>query len=167
MTDSTTSPTIHPDHMACRGCNNFHEFEGEMTCIDLHNFDGPVPKPAPCFEFHESFVEALKNHNAIVRLYGESSPEQCRAMIQAMEVAPPHITDEIHDMACDMGIMPAPSGCLDNGEPLFSLEAIADHLGIPPEEAERAMREMLAERESLGLSNAGVIAGRQQIHTIN
>lgn len=44
MTESTTSPTIHPDQLACRGCNNFLEIEGEMECINLHSFDGAVPK---------------------------------------------------------------------------------------------------------------------------
>ena len=167
MTESTNYPTIHPDQLACRGCVNFHEIDGVMECVDLNSFDGPVPKPAPCFAFHQSFLDALKSHNAIVRQYGEDSPEQRRAMMILMEVSPPHIIDEIHDIACDMGIMPAPSGYSDDGTPLFSMEAIANHLGITPEEAELAAREMLADRESIGLSNSGVVTGPGHINTIN
>lgn len=162
-----TTPTIHPEDKACRGCNNFHEVEGEMTCVNLISWDGDVPTPAPCFEFHQSFVDALKNHNAIVRQYGEDSPEQRRAMMVLMEASPPHIVEEIHGIACDMGIMPAPTGCLDDGTKLFSLDEIAVHLGIPPEEAEKALQEMMAEREQLGLSSAGIVTDTQQINSIN
>lgn len=167
MTESTTSPTIHHDQLACRGCNSFHEIEGEMACINLISWHGEVPKPAPCFEFHESFVEALKNHNAIVRQYGQDSPEQRRAMAILMDVSPPHIIDEIGDIASGMGLMPKTSGCLEDETPMYSLDEIAERLGIPPEEAEKALQEMMAERESLGLSNAGIVTNPEQINSIN
>lgn len=162
-----THPTIHPNQLACRGCNSFAEHDGEMECMNLISFDGGVPNAPPCFEFHQSFLEALKNHNAIVRQYGDDSQEQRRAMAILMEVSPPHIIEEIHGIACDMGIMPAPTGCLDDGTRLFSLNEIAANLGVPPEEAERALQQMLADREALGLSNAGIVTNPQQIHAIN
>jgi hypothetical protein len=163
-----TYPTIHPDQLACRGCSKFAELdEGEMECLDLISFDGGVPKAPPCFEFHTSFTEALKNHNAIVRQYGENSPEQRRAMALLMDVSPPHILDEIHDIACEIGLMPKASGCLDDGTQMYSLDEIASSLGIPPKEAEKALQEMMAERESLGLSNAGIVTNTHQINAIN
>lgn len=93
MTESTTSSTIHPDQLACRGCVNFGELDGEMECMNLISFDGGVPKAPPCFEFHSSFLEALKSHNAIVHRCGAGSPEQRRALVILMDVSPPDLIE--------------------------------------------------------------------------
>jgi hypothetical protein len=55
----------------------------------------------------------------------------------AMELAPDELKDEMADMAREMGLMP---------------------------EAEEAMHKMLAEREALGLSNAGIVTDAARIH---
>lgn len=86
-----TAPTIHPDQLACRGCNNFAEHDGEMECMNLIHFDGGAPNAPPCFEFHQSFLEALKNHNVINHQCGEGSPEQREALVILMNVSPPEI----------------------------------------------------------------------------
>lgn len=86
-----TAPTIHPDQLGCRGCNSFAEHDGEMECADLIHFHGGVPPAPPCFKFHASFVEALKNHNAINHQCGEGSPEQREALVILMNVSPPEI----------------------------------------------------------------------------
>jgi hypothetical protein len=65
--------TIHPDQLACRGCTKFDELDGQMECMNLIHFSGGVPDAPPCFEFHESFLDALHRHNAIVNRYGARS----------------------------------------------------------------------------------------------
>lgn len=89
MTESTTSPTIHPDQLACRGCINFSELDGAMECMNLISFDGGVPNAPPCFEFHLSFLDALKSHNTNLHQCGAGSPEQRQALVFLMEVSPP------------------------------------------------------------------------------
>lgn len=51
-----------------------------------------------------------------------------------------------------------------DGSPMFRLEDIAERLGVSPAEAEEAMHKMLAEREALGLSNAGIVKDAALIH---
>lgn len=86
-----TYPTIHPDQLACRGCTNFAELDGEMECMNLISFDGGAPNAPPCFEFHHSFLEALKSHNVINHQCGAGSPEQREALVILMNVSPPEI----------------------------------------------------------------------------
>ena len=50
---------------------------------------------------------------------------------------------------------------------MFSLNEITARLGIPPQEAEKALQEMMTKRESFGLSNAGAITHRQPTHAAN
>lgn len=83
-----THPTIHPEQLACRGCNNFAEHDGEMECMNLISYEGGVPNAPPCFEFHPSFLEALKNHNVINHQRGAGSPEQREALVILMNVSP-------------------------------------------------------------------------------
>ena len=68
------------------------------------------------------------------------------------------------DMAREMGLMPEAYGYLDDGSPMYRLEDIAERLGVSPAEAEEAMHKMLAEREALGLSNAGIVTDAARIH---
>lgn len=87
-----TYPTIHPDQLACRGCSNFAEQDnGEMECMNLISFDGGVPNAPPCFEFHHSFLDALKSHNVINYQCGAGSPEQREALVILMNISPPEI----------------------------------------------------------------------------
>ena len=55
-------------------------------------------------------------------------------------------------------------GYLDDGSPVFSLEAIADKLGVSPEEAEKSFQEMVAVRQELGLPIDGVITDLGKVH---
>lgn len=88
-----THPTIHPQQRACRGCINFAELDGEMECMNLISFEGEAPKAPSCFEFHSSFIEALKSHNAINHQCGAGSPEQRKALVTLIEVSPPDIIE--------------------------------------------------------------------------
>lgn len=86
-----STPMIHPDQLPCRGCTHFAELDGEMDCMNLIHFDGGVPNAPPCFEFHPSFLEALKSHNVINHQCGAGSPEQREALMILMNVSPPEI----------------------------------------------------------------------------
>ncbi|MBK9312626.1 MAG: hypothetical protein IPN12_18305 [Rhodocyclaceae bacterium] len=113
------------------------------------------------------FMEAIKRHRRLVDTLGMDHPDTMRAMMLAMELAPKELIDEFGDMAREMGLMPEADGYLmtvHDGSPMFRLEDIAERLGVSPAEAEEAMHKMLAEREALGLSNAGIVTDAARIH---
>ncbi len=110
------------------------------------------------------FMEAIKRHRRLVDTLGMDHPDTMRAMMLAMELAPKELIDEFGDMAREMGLMPEATGYLDDGSPMFRLDDIAERLGVSPAEAEEAMHKMLAEREALGLSNAGIVTDAALIH---
>lgn len=56
--------------------------------------------------------------------------------------APDELINLFHDKAKEMGLVPKPSGYLDNGDPVYSLEDIAKTHGISMDEAEKIAGEM-------------------------
>lgn len=110
------------------------------------------------------FRAAINAQLRLVETLGIDHPESMRAMVRAIELAPEELKNEMADMAREMGLMPEADGYLDDGSPMFRLEDIAARLGVPIAEAEEAMHKMLADREALGLSNAGVVTDAALIH---
>lgn len=110
------------------------------------------------------FMAAISKHLRLVEELGMDHPDTMRQMLLVMEVAPPAFVDEIHGMAKEMGLIPEASDYLEDGTPLYRLEDIAERLGVPPKEAEESLLRMLADREDLGLSNAGVVTDPARIH---
>lgn len=73
----------------------------------------------------------------------EKSPEAAEALQRMYDAAPESFRQEMHDMAVQMGLMPSvPDGYTDDGEPVYSLEGLANRLGLSPEEAQRAAEEL-------------------------
>lgn len=73
----------------------------------------------------------------------EKSPEAAEALQRMYDAAPESFRQEMHDMAVQMGLMPSvPDGYTDDGEPVYSLEGLADRLGVSPEDAQRAVTEL-------------------------
>ena len=57
-----------------------------------------------------------------------------------------------------MGLIPDhPSGYSDDGEALYSLQDIANHMGISLEEAEQHLQGLMEQRKAAGLDNNGVL----------
>lgn len=110
------------------------------------------------------FINAIRRHRQLVEILGMDHPDTMRAMLQAIELAPGELVDEMTDVALEMGVMPEAHGYLDDGSPMYQLEDIAAQLGVPMAKAEEAMHKMLAEREALGLSNVGVLRDSAPIH---
>ncbi|MCK3852122.1 MULTISPECIES: hypothetical protein [unclassified Pseudomonas] len=73
----------------------------------------------------------------------EKSPEAAEAFQRMYDAAPESFRQEMHDMAVHMGLMPSlPDGYTDDGEPVYSLEGLANRLGVSAEEAQRAVKEL-------------------------
>lgn len=110
------------------------------------------------------FMAAIQNHRRLVETLGMDHPETMRAMMLAMDCAPEEFIDEVFAEAQEMNLIPEADGYLEDGTPMIRLSDLAARLGIPPEEAEGRLLELMAEREALGLSNAGVVKGDALIH---
>ena len=104
---------------------------------------------------HPEFFKAMNHYRAMVKQYGEEHPITMQAFMLAFEYSPQHLKDEAYKMAEQY--LPKPSGCLDNGQPVYNLQDIADHHGITFEEAETNLLNMMQQREELGLSTDGVL----------
>jgi hypothetical protein len=159
----------------CIGCNLYQTLDGDDSpcCMNAIHWHGGTPRHPPCFEKAEYGNEmsltpesraAMNAHLRLVDTLGMDHPDTMRAMMLSMELAPAHIRDEISTMAHEMGLIPDADGYLEDGSPVFRLEDIAMRLGVSPAEAEETMHKMLAEREYLGLSNAGVVTDAALIH---
>jgi hypothetical protein len=110
------------------------------------------------------FVEAIERHLQLVDTLGVNHPDTMRTMVLAMELAPEELIDVFGDTLRKMGLMPEAEGYLEDGSPVFRLDDIAERLGASPEEAEEAMHKMVADREALGLSNAGIVTDAAMIY---
>lgn len=118
-----------------------------------------TPKPFP-----PAFSAAMHHYMSIEDQLGADHPDTKRAFIAAMALAPDWFMDDISRMGDEMDLLPQASGYLDDGSPVFSLEAIADKLGVSPEEAEKSFQEMVAVRQELGLPIDGVITDLGKVH---
>jgi hypothetical protein len=101
-------------------------------------------------------LAAVEECLRLVEILGENHPDTLRATMLALELAPEEIKAKVSAMARKLDLMPDACGYLADGTPMFSLGDVAEKLGMPPEEAEASLQAFLAERESLGLSNAGI-----------
>lgn len=54
---------------------------------------------------------------------------------EMMAYAPPEYHQAAHDLAVEMGLIPAqPDGYSDDGEPLYDMEAMCERLGVNPDD---------------------------------
>ena len=159
---NTTTKTSGPHN--CSGCVLYEDYDGTMMCTNAIHWHGGTPPDPECFQYTPAFLAAVDRHLWLVETLGMDHPDTQRAMMVSLELAPPHIHAMMGDMARDMGLIPETDGYLDDGSPMYRLEDIAERLGVSPAEAEEAMHKMLAEREALGLSNAGIVTDAARIH---
>lgn len=108
--------------------------------------------------FPPKFTQALRHYERIAVQHGEDSKQARDAFTQAMFKAPDWFKDEANDMAKQMGLIPAqPSGYSDDGEALYTLQDLANHMGISLDEAERHLHGLMEQRKAAGLDNNGVV----------
>lgn len=110
------------------------------------------------------FRAAMRKHLDLVDQLGANHPETIRAMMLSLELAPDEIKDEMSAMAAEMDLIPEASGYLDDGTPMYSLNDMAEKMGISIDEAEKRLQAFMADRETIGLSNAGIVTDSTLIH---
>lgn len=109
-------------------------------------------------------MAAVHHHLKLVEALGQDHPETKRAMLVAMELAPDEIQAQLTAKAKELDLIPEAMGYLADGSPMFSLHDMAKKLGMSTEEAESALKEIMAEREALGLPSEVLIDGDERIH---
>ena len=103
------------------------------------------------------FFKAFDHYKAMLKQYGDDHPITEQALILTMHYTPEHIKAEMHTKAKELNLLPPVSGYTDDGEPMYRLEDIAQHLGMSFEDAEQHLLQMMDNREKVGLSNDGVL----------
>ena len=89
------------------------------------------------------FLAAGRLYTSMCKAGLSHTPEAAAAFRHMYDAAPKSFRQEMHDMAVQMGLMPAvPDGYTDDGEPVYELEGMAKRLGIDPEEAKRKAEEL-------------------------
>lgn len=84
--------------------------------------------------------------------------------MEMLHYAPPEYLAVAEQVAEEMNLVPEPDCYTDDGTPLVSLEALAKHNGLSMGEAESTLDQFMADRESVGLPNAGIVKGVTNIH---
>jgi hypothetical protein len=91
------------------------------------------------------FKSALAEYRAHIDAGTEDTPAAMRAFRRLLDVAPPELLAEFHGEADRLGLIPKPDGYVD-GNPVYSVEAIAKQLGVSVQEIHQGMMEMEADR---------------------
>lgn len=103
------------------------------------------------------FFKAFDHYKAMLKQYGERHPITEQAFMMTLHYTPEHIKAEMNAKAKELNLLLPPSGYTDEGDPMYSLEDIAKHLGISFEEAEQQLLKMMDNRQQVGLSNDGIL----------
>lgn len=104
----------------------WHEF--------VHRLNGQVVTP--------EFIEAGRCSNALHADGKGRTAEGMKAFARMYDLAPEWFKDEMHGMAKSLSLIPEPAGYDDSGEPFYSLDAVADKLGVSPGELVDKAHEM-------------------------
>lgn len=129
----------------------------------VHQLSSAVLQPVQSRILPPEFSEAMHKYKAIVEQYGEESQEARISFMTAMQLAPDWFMDDVTSSMGD-DFLPQASGYLEDGQPVFSLEDIAEKFGVSIEDAAESLGEMMAVREELGLSNEGKFIHPSSVH---
>lgn len=91
-------------------------------------------------EYHPRFVEAAKELKRIAETHGEAAMyarEHAHLFRQMVEYAPPELQDIMTAKAKEMGLIPPTEHVDAQGNPVYSVEQIAAHFGLPVDEVQR------------------------------
>jgi hypothetical protein len=81
----------------CSGCECWQTIDGDdaPSCMNLILWINGTPRNPPCFQYSPKFLEAIRQHRQLTETLGESHTDTMRALILAMELAPPALVDEM------------------------------------------------------------------------
>jgi len=86
-------------------------------------------------------AQAKMDVDAAISTFGEDSQQARMAIAKAIQFLPDDIKAGLDAKAREMGLMPPASGYTTDGQPVFTVDAIASHFGMDPEEVMRDVGE--------------------------
>lgn len=84
---------------------------------------------------------AKKRVDTAIAQFGQDSQQARMAMAKAIQFLPDDIKADLDAKAREMGLMPPASGYTTDGQPVFTVDALASHFGMDPEEVMRDVGE--------------------------
>lgn len=98
---------------------------------------------------------------------GDDHPLARRLWLLVVATAPEWFVDEMHSMAQNMGLIPEPCACDDDGQKFYSLDALAAKVGVSPDEVRQQMAMLQAEAAAMGLPNAIQAKDVRELHRLH
>lgn len=79
-------------------------------------------------------LQAKMDVEIAIAKFGQDSDQARMAIAKAIQYLPEELKAGIDAKARELGLMPAASGYLESGDPVFTVEALANHFGMEPEQ---------------------------------
>lgn len=110
--------------------------------------------------FPPEFSALMQQYKDTSAGLGDDHPIARRLWLLVEATAPDWFRAEMQAIAREMELIPVARHCDDNGDPVFTLQELAEHLGVSVEQADTTFQKIRAERKALGLPIDGFqIAG--------
>lgn len=98
---------------------------------------------------------------------GDDHPLARRLWLLVMTTAPEWFMAEMHAMAQNMGLIPEATACDDTGQKFYSLDALAEKVGVSPDEVAQQMAMLQAEAAAMGLPDALQAKDLRELHRLH
>ncbi|MDD5175772.1 MAG: hypothetical protein PHQ05_05045 [Sterolibacterium sp.] len=123
----------------------------ETSAVAMDEDETPSPEFAHAAMEYGIYVDAGLTHLPTARA----------AMARMLEYAPPSLQRRLHVKAQSLGLIPAPTGYLDDGTAVYALDNLAAHLGMSPDEVKAS----LGGAQETGENHPAALS-RAAIHTV-
>lgn len=98
---------------------------------------------------------------------GDDHPLVRRLRLALLTTAPSWFVAEMSAMAKEMDLIPEPCAIDDDGQKFYSLDALAEKLGIPADEVAQHMAMLKADAAAMGLSDAIQTKDARELHPLH
>ena len=118
-------------------------------------------------QFPAEFSALMQQYRDTAAGLGDDHPITRRLWLLLMTTAPSWFVAEMHAMAQNMGLMPEPCACDDDGQKFYSLDALAATVGVSPDEVRQQMAMLQAEAAAMGLPDAIKAKDVRELHRLH
>ena len=176
MMDEVTTPMSNAEFLVAmheaRELEQQHGYHHPLTaqafkraCLVIP--DWMVDELPPAEQREIRFVQACHQLEQTTALHGKDSLEAGTALMLCMKYAPDEMRQAMYTTMEELIQLPAPSACGDEGNPLYSLQDVAQVLGVSDEEAQEGLDRMLAAHDAAGLdTRSKIITDPVKVHRL-
>ena len=117
--------------------------------------------------FPPEFTALMAQYRDTSAGLGDDHPITRRLWLMVVHTAPSWFVGEMSAMAKAMGLIPEATACDDTGQRFYSLDALAEKLGIPADEVQQHMAELRADAAAMGLPDALQARDARDLHPLH